>query len=121
MPLAKYQLALSAAGITVQKLGEAEVMADAGIADMLLTFNIVGRPKMERLSKLVARTDIKVVAYNVDMLEGLALAARSARRDLSVLAECDTGARRNVCSRPRRQPTSPARSTGCRVSPMAGS
>ena len=51
-PLAKYQLALGAKGITVQKLGEAEVMADAGITDMLLTFNVVGEPKLERLADL---------------------------------------------------------------------
>ena len=41
-PLAKYQVALGAQGVTVQKLGEAEVMADAGIRDLLLTFNVVG-------------------------------------------------------------------------------
>ena len=39
--VAKLQLALGAKGICVQKLGEAEVMADAGIRDQLLTFNIV--------------------------------------------------------------------------------
>ena len=44
--LAKYQMALGAKGITVQKLGEAEVMADAGIRDMLLTFNVVGDHKL---------------------------------------------------------------------------
>ena len=48
--LARYQLALGAAGITVQKLGEAEVMADAGITDMLLTFNVVGAHKLRRLA-----------------------------------------------------------------------
>ena len=51
--LAKYQLAVGAAGITVQKLGEAEVMADAGITDMLLTLrSIVGKSKLARLAKL---------------------------------------------------------------------
>ena len=34
-PLARYQVALGAKGITVQKLGEAEAMADAGIHDLL--------------------------------------------------------------------------------------
>jgi D-serine deaminase-like pyridoxal phosphate-dependent protein len=99
-PLAKYQLAIGAVGVTVQKLGEAEVMADAGVDDMLLTFNIVGRSKLERLAKLVARTDIKVVADNRELLEGLAYAARSAGRDLTVLIECDTGAGRNGVQSP---------------------
>ncbi len=60
--MAKAQLGLGAKGITVQKLGEAEVMADAGIDDMLLTFNVVGRRKLERLAALAKRTNISVVA-----------------------------------------------------------
>src|SRR5215217_272377 len=53
---------LGAAGITVQKLGEAEVMADAGITDMLLTFNIIGPAKLQRLKALNERVTIRVVA-----------------------------------------------------------
>jgi D-serine deaminase-like pyridoxal phosphate-dependent protein len=93
--LAKYQLAIGASGITVQKLGEAEVMADAGISDMLMTFNIVGKPKLARLAKLARRSNISVVADNTAMLDGLGEAGRHAGRDISVLVECDTGARRN--------------------------
>ena len=98
--LAKAQLELGAKGITVQKLGEAEVMADAGIGDLLLTFNVVGRHKLERLAALAKRTDIKVVADNLEMLEGLAHAGRSAGRDITVLVECDTGAARNGVQAP---------------------
>jgi D-serine deaminase-like pyridoxal phosphate-dependent protein len=93
--LARYQMAQGAAGITVQKLGEAEVMADAGISDMLLTFNVVGRPKTERLAALARRTKISVVADNHDMIDGLAAAGQAAGRAVSVLVECDTGAGRN--------------------------
>ena len=100
VPLAKAQLDLGAKGITVQKLGEAEVMADAGIRDMLLTFNLMGRHKIERLAALAKRTDIKVVADNAEMLEGLAHAGRSAGRDIAVLAEVDTGAGRNGVQTP---------------------
>lgn len=98
--LAKYQIAAGAAGITVQKLGEAEVMANGGITDMLLTFNVVGRPKLERLTQLMKRTSIKVVADNQAMLEGLGSAARAAGRHLEVLVECDTGAGRNGVQTP---------------------
>jgi D-serine deaminase-like pyridoxal phosphate-dependent protein len=42
--LARRQVELGAVGITCQKLGEAEVMADAGLGDILLTFNLLGRP-----------------------------------------------------------------------------
>ena len=98
--LAKYQLDQGSKGITVQKLGEAEVMADAGITDMLLTFNVVGRHKLERLASLARRTDIAVVADNLDMLEGLSWAGEQAQRKIKVLVECDTGAARNGVQSP---------------------
>jgi D-serine deaminase-like pyridoxal phosphate-dependent protein len=98
--LAKAQTGLGAKGITVQKLGEAEVMADAGISDLLLTFNIVGRHKLERLAALARRTEIKVVADNIEMLEGLSAAAASSGRGLAVMVECDTGAGRNGVQMP---------------------
>jgi len=40
--LAKRQLAAGAVGITCQKLGEAEVMAEAGVGDILIATNIIG-------------------------------------------------------------------------------
>lgn len=100
VPLAKAQIELGASGITVQKLGEAEVMADAGITDMLLTYNVVGRHKLERLGHLMRRTAIKVVADNEAVLEGLSHAAAAAGRPLEVLVECDTGAARNGVQSP---------------------
>ena len=98
---AKYQLSLGAKGITVQKLGEAEVMADAGITDLLLTFNVVGKPKLERLAALAKRTSIIVVADNAEMLEGLSNAGIKAGRKIGVLVECDTGANRNGVQSPQ--------------------
>ncbi|WP_119387826.1 alanine racemase [Taklimakanibacter lacteus] len=98
--LAKYQMALGAKGITVQKLGEAEVMADAGISDMLLTFNVVGAPKLRRLAELARRTGISVVADNEAVIEGLGQAGIAAGRDISVLVECDTGGKRNGVQSP---------------------
>ena len=47
--LALRQVELGAVGITCQKLGEAEVMADAGLADIFLPYNIVGAAKLTRL------------------------------------------------------------------------
>ena len=100
VPLAKAQIELGAKGITVQKLGEAEVMAEAGISDMLLTFNVVGSHKLERLAALARRTAIKVVADNDAVLEGLSHAASLAGRNIEVLVECDTGAARNGVQSP---------------------
>ena len=48
------QMRAGAVGITCQKLGEVEVFAEAAIADdILLTFNVIGREKTDRLMKLV--------------------------------------------------------------------
>lgn len=99
--LARFQMDTGAKGITVQKLGEAEVMAGAGISDMLLTFNVIGRQKAKRLTDLARRTVISVVADNHDMVDGLAQAGRDAGRDIGVLVECDTGAGRNGVQTPQ--------------------
>jgi len=101
VPLAKAQLALGAKGITVQKLGEAEVMADAGISDMLLTFNILGDHKLKRLAALAKRTGIKTVADNEVVVEGLGRAGEWAGRPIDVLVECDTGMKRNGVQSPQ--------------------
>jgi D-serine deaminase-like pyridoxal phosphate-dependent protein len=98
--LARAQLDLGAHGITVQKVGEAEVMADAGITDLLLTFNVVGAAKLDRLAALARRSAISVVADNAHVIEGLSHAGCRAGRDISVLVECDTGANRNGAQSP---------------------
>ena len=98
--LARYQRDLGASGITVQKLGEAEVMADVGLSDMLLTFNVVGHHKLERLAALARRTEISVVADNAAVVEGLGWAGKASGRDIRVLVECDTGAKRNGVQSP---------------------
>ena len=98
--IAKLQLAVGAKGICVQKLGEAEVMADGGITDMLLTYNVVGTAKLQRLTALMKRTDIAVVADSSVVVAGLATAAAQAARTLKVLVECDTGGGRNGVQTP---------------------
>lgn len=98
--LARFQLAVGAKGITVQKLGEAEVMADAGITDMLLTFNVVGAAKLRRLEALARRSDIKVVADSAAIVAGIAGAGLAAGRPIPILVECDTGGGRNGVQSP---------------------
>src|SRR6266851_3892027 len=54
--LAKLQILAGAVGITCQKLGEAEVMADAAVTDdILLSYNVLGDAKTERLAALIRR------------------------------------------------------------------
>jgi D-serine deaminase-like pyridoxal phosphate-dependent protein len=77
----------------VQKLGEAEVMADAGLADIFLPYNILGARKLARLRALNARVTLSVTADSPEIVAGYA-ATFGAERPLTVLVECDTGTMR---------------------------
>jgi D-serine deaminase-like pyridoxal phosphate-dependent protein len=88
---AKRAMELGAVGITVQKLGEAEVFADAGISEIFLPYNIIGPAKLARLRALHARVNITVTADSAETVEGLSRTFADAPRPLNVLVECDTG------------------------------
>lgn len=92
--LAKRQIEAGAIGITCQKLGEAEVMAEAGIEDILIATNIIGAARSGRLAALQRRIALKICADNPVALAAYAEAARSAARPVRVLIECDTGQKR---------------------------
>ncbi len=91
---AHLQIRLGAKGVNCQKLGEAEVMVEAGVTDVLLTYNIIGQAKLDRLVALAHRADMKVVADSAEVVEGLSAAMSRAGLTLPVLVECDTGAHR---------------------------
>ncbi|RWE23003.1 MAG: D-TA family PLP-dependent enzyme [Mesorhizobium sp.] len=88
---AKKQVAAGAVGITCQKIGEAEVMADAGLTDIFLPYNILGRAKLERLKALHGHVTLSVTADSHETLQGLAATFTDGGHPLSVLVECDTG------------------------------
>src|SRR5256885_4018652 len=92
--LATMQVAAGAKGITCQKLGEAEVMAEAGIDDILISYNLIGDEKMARLAALQAKASMTVAADNSVVIAGLPRAAAASGRPLSVVVECDTGRKR---------------------------
>ena len=89
--LARLQLEAGAVGITCQKLGEAEVMADAGIEDILLSFPLVGEAKAERLAALAARVKMTVVGDSAVVAEGLSPVLARHGVEVDFLVECDTG------------------------------
>jgi D-serine deaminase-like pyridoxal phosphate-dependent protein len=90
---AKRQVELGARGITVQKLGEAEVMAAAGLDDIFLPYNIIGEAKLSRLRALNERITVAVTADSPDTVAGYARMF-TGDRPLTVLVECDTGTAR---------------------------
>ena len=89
--LAQLQVALGSCGITCQKLGEAEIMADAGLSDILLTFNIIGAAKLARLKALADRITLSVVADSAYAVGGYAETFANGSAPMTVLVECDTG------------------------------
>ena len=91
---ASRQVELGARGITCQKLGEAEVMADGGLDDILISYNILGEEKLGRLGALQRRVRMIVAADNPVTISGLPRAAEIAGRDIEVVVECDTGRKR---------------------------
>jgi 3-hydroxy-D-aspartate aldolase len=86
----KRQVALGAVGMCCQKVSEAEAMVDGGIGDVLVTNEIVGAPKLERLAALSRRARIGVCVDNGENLR--AIAATGAKLDLYI--EIDVGMRR---------------------------
>jgi D-serine deaminase-like pyridoxal phosphate-dependent protein len=92
--LARAQIAAGAHGITCQKIGEAEIMADAGIGNILISYNLIGEEKMARLGAVQAKADVTVAADNATVISGLPQAAVQSGRTLSVVVECDTGRKR---------------------------
>ena len=101
--IARMQVAAGAAGITCAKLGEAEVMADAGLDDLLIAYPLVGERKLRRLRDLMDRARVRVSLDSVEVAEGLGRVGRELGRDVEVLVEVDTGLHR--LGRPPGQPT----------------
>lgn len=99
--VAKLQLSSGAQGITCQKLGEAEVMADAGFDDILISYNILGPAKRSRLANLAQRTTLTVAADNRRVIEDISAAMDGVNAKLGVLIECETGNNRCGVASPR--------------------
>ena len=89
--LARAQVEAGAVGITCQKLGEAEVMANGGLDDVLITYPLLGPAKQDRLASLARRIRVGVAADSREALEVAGRAGRVAGREIGFLVECDGG------------------------------
>ena len=89
--IARMQIAGGAVGITCQKLGEAEVMADGGITDIFIPYNIVGPLKLARLAALARRVRMSVTVDSAETTRGLSAAMHASGVTLETLVEFDTG------------------------------
>jgi len=92
--LAKRQIAHGARGITVAKIGEAEVMLGAGITDILIAYPVFGRGKAEKLTELATRANITVALDSFEVAQAISNEANRKSVRVGVLAEVDVGFRR---------------------------
>lgn len=88
--IAKWQIERGAIGICCAKLGEAEVLADAGIEDIRVPYplNPVNAP---RVVALLDRTRLSFIVDHLDIARGWSDAMTGAGRDVDVLVKVDVG------------------------------
>ncbi|MEM7129497.1 MAG: alanine racemase [Chloroflexota bacterium] len=92
--IAHKAIAAGAIGVTCAKLGEAEIMAAAGIKDILIANQIVGPHKLARLVHLQHQADVKVAVDDAGVASQLSAAAQAAGVEVGVLVEVNTGMNR---------------------------
>jgi D-serine deaminase-like pyridoxal phosphate-dependent protein len=100
--IARRQMELGAIGLTCAKLGEAEMLIDAGIPSILIANQVVQPTKITRLAQLAERCQLIVAVDQLDNLRNLSAAATAARTTIHVLVEVDVGMHRSGV-----QPTGP--------------
>lgn len=89
--IAHIQLREGAVGITVAKVGEAEVMASAGVEDIFVAYPVWGEAKWERLRRLSHRVCLRVGVDSEVLAEGLSQVFAQHGEKIAVLIKVDTG------------------------------
>lgn len=89
--IAKMQLERGAVGITCAKLGEAEALVGAGIPDVLIANQVVGKEKLRRLAELALKAKLRVAVDSPQNVKELSEAAVTAGSTVGVLVEVDIG------------------------------
>ena len=99
--IARMQVDAGAAGLTVGTLGEAEVLAQAGLRDLFIAYPVWAEgPKASRLRALHESADVSVGVESVEGAERLGAAMAGSRRPLRVLVEADSGGHRTGVASP---------------------
>jgi D-serine deaminase-like pyridoxal phosphate-dependent protein len=89
--LARYIAAAGGTAFLCAKLNEAEVLADAGLTDILIANQIIGPLKLKRLAALAQRAQVCVCVDDPCNVDEMARAAREAGVTIGVLVEVDIG------------------------------
>ena len=88
--IARWQIEAGAVGICCAKLGEAEVFADAGIADIRLPYP-VNPANADRVIALLDKTRLSIIVDDMTVADGWSRAMTAAGKTLDVLVKVDVG------------------------------
>lgn len=92
--IAHKQITAGAIGITCATLGEAEIAANSGLKDILISREMVGSGKLSRLAGLVRQSDLKVVVDDPYQVSQLSAALKGSPVKLGILIEINIGQNR---------------------------
>ena len=92
--IGRRQIAAGAVGLCCQKVSEAEAMVEGGIDDVLVSNEVVGARKLERLALLAKRAKLGVCVDHADNVRDLEAAMRRAGARIDVYIELEVGMRR---------------------------
>jgi len=89
--IAQLQIASGAVGVCCQKVGEAEILAAAGVRDILIANEVYGAAKLARIAGLARFIAIAVAVDNADAAAALGQAARASGVTVGALIDIDVG------------------------------
>lgn len=92
--IGRMQLDRGAVGLTVAKVGEAEVMRASGAPDLLVAYPILGESKLRRLMEVAREVAVTMALDSSEALRQLSAAASKAGVTIGVLVEANVGQNR---------------------------
>jgi D-serine deaminase-like pyridoxal phosphate-dependent protein len=89
--IAQLQMRAGAVGVCVQKVGEAEALADAGVTDLYISNEVIEPRKLARVAALAGRVTLAIAVDSALGIGRLAQALTAAGTSLAVFVEIDVG------------------------------
>jgi D-serine deaminase-like pyridoxal phosphate-dependent protein len=89
--IANKQIEAGASGITTAKLGEAEIMVNHGITDILIAFPILGKKKLNRFSQLLEKAQLTVALDELSVAKGINDVGEHHKTKIPIYVDVDTG------------------------------
>ena len=99
LAVARMQMEQGAVGLTVAKVGEAEVMA-AAAGDLLMAYPAVDPARCGALARLAELITVRVGIDSTEAVDALAAAARSTYGEIGILVDLDVGLHRTGVQTP---------------------